>query len=50
MCRFFLTLDVRETAEVLGCADGTVKAATHQALASLRRSGLIDDPEEVDVR
>jgi RNA polymerase sigma factor (sigma-70 family) len=50
VCRFFLTLDVRETAEVLDCAEGTVKAATHQALASLRRSGLVDDPEEVDAR
>lgn len=53
VCRFFLTLDVRETATVLGCAEGTVKAATHQALASLRRSGLVDEPEtveEVDAR
>jgi RNA polymerase sigma-70 factor (ECF subfamily) len=52
VCRFFLTLDVRETASVLRCAEGTVKAATHQALAALRRSGLIDDPapqpEEVE--
>ncbi len=52
--RFFLGFDVRETAEVLGCAEGTVKAATHQALAALRRSGLVDDPapepEEVESR
>jgi RNA polymerase sigma-70 factor (ECF subfamily) len=44
VCRFFLSLDVRETAAVLGCAEGTVKAATHQALGSLRNSGL----KEVD--
>lgn len=52
VCRFFLDLDVRATAEVLACAEGTVKAATHQALASLRRSGLVDEPatepEEVE--
>jgi len=54
VCRFFLGFDVRGTAEVLGCAEGTVKAATHQALAALRRSGLVDEPalepEEVETR
>ncbi len=50
VCRFFLSLDVRETASVLDCAEGTVKATTHQALASLRRTGLIDDPTEVEAR
>ena len=53
VCRYFLGFDVRGTAEVLGCAEGTVKAATHQALASLRRSGLVDEPEaaeEVEAR
>jgi len=44
VARFFLGLDVAETAELLGCAPGTVKAATHKAIANLRTSGLIDDP------
>ena len=47
VCRFFLTLSVQETADVLDCAEGTVKATTHQALGVLRTSGLIDEPEEV---
>jgi DNA-directed RNA polymerase specialized sigma24 family protein len=34
---------------LLDCAPGTVKAATHQALANLRTSGLVDDiPEEAE--
>jgi RNA polymerase sigma-70 factor (ECF subfamily) len=41
VARFFLGLDVRETAELLGCAEGTVKAHTHKALANLRASGLL---------
>ena len=35
VCRFYLAMTVAETAETLGCAEGTVKSATHQALASL---------------
>jgi RNA polymerase sigma factor (sigma-70 family) len=55
VCRFYLAMTVAETAELLGCAEGTVKSATHQALASLRRAGLVDDeptprPEEVETR
>ena len=55
VCRFYLAMTVAETAELLGCAEGTVKSATHQALASLRRAGLADDepaprPEEVETR
>jgi RNA polymerase sigma-70 factor (sigma-E family) len=34
--RFYLDLGVEQTAEVLGCAPGTVKAHTHQGLAALR--------------
>lgn len=51
VCRFYLAMTVAETAETLGCAEGTVKSATHQALASLRASGLVDDepaPQEVE--
>lgn len=34
--RFFEDLSVRDTAELMGCAEGTVKALTHQAIAALR--------------
>jgi hypothetical protein len=47
--RFYLGYDVAGTAALLDCAPGTVKAATHQALANLRASGLVDDiPEEAE--
>jgi DNA-directed RNA polymerase specialized sigma24 family protein len=35
--RFFEELSVEETAEVMNCAPGTIKATVHQALRSLRR-------------
>jgi RNA polymerase sigma factor (sigma-70 family) len=34
--RYFSDLSVDRTAEVLGCAPGTVKSLTSQAIASLR--------------
>lgn len=34
--RFYEQYSVAETAEAMGCAEGTVKAQTHHALASLR--------------
>jgi RNA polymerase sigma-70 factor (ECF subfamily) len=43
VARYFLGLSVAETAALLGCAQGTVKAATHQALANLRAGGLLRD-------
>jgi RNA polymerase sigma-70 factor (ECF subfamily) len=35
--RFFEDLSVEETAKLMGCAAGTVKATVHQALRSLRK-------------
>jgi RNA polymerase sigma factor (sigma-70 family) len=51
VCRFYLAMTVAEAAETLDCAEGTVKSATHQALASLRTAGLTDaepTPQEVE--
>jgi RNA polymerase sigma factor (sigma-70 family) len=52
VCRFYLGLNVAETAEFLDCAEGTVKSATSQALANLRSAGLVEraDPAEVTSR
>jgi RNA polymerase sigma-70 factor (sigma-E family) len=36
ICRFFLDLDVADTAEVLRCREGTVKSQTARGLATLR--------------
>jgi RNA polymerase sigma-70 factor, ECF subfamily len=35
-CRFLRHLSVRQTAEAMGCAEGTVKATLHAALGNLR--------------
>lgn len=37
LLRFFEDLSVEETARLMGCATGTVKATVHQALRSLRK-------------
>ena len=47
VARYFGQLSVAESAAALGCAEGTVRALTAQAVAALRRSGLIDVDEEV---
>jgi RNA polymerase sigma-70 factor (sigma-E family) len=36
--RFYCDMSVEQTAEILGCATGTVKSKTNRALASLRRA------------
>jgi RNA polymerase sigma-70 factor (ECF subfamily) len=41
--RYFADLSVEETATVMRCAAGTVKAHTHKALAALASSGLRDE-------
>ena len=46
--RFYLGLDVAESARVLRCRPGTVKAHTFKALANLRHAGLIDTEETVN--
>lgn len=45
VARYYLGLDVAATADALGCTEGTVKAATHAAIAKLRGSGLVDEHE-----
>jgi RNA polymerase sigma factor (sigma-70 family) len=45
LLRYYAGLDVRETATALGCAEGTVKSLTHNAIAALRASGVVDDLE-----
>ena len=37
-CRFLRRMTVRRTAEAMGCAEGTVKAATAAAIENLRKS------------
>lgn len=51
VARFYLGLDVADTAAALDCAPGTVKAATHAAIQNLRAAGLVEVEEpqpEVD--
>lgn len=43
--RYFADLTVDQVADAMGCRPGTVKAHLHQALASLRASGLAIDDE-----
>jgi RNA polymerase sigma factor (sigma-70 family) len=45
VARFYLGLDVNETARVLGCRTGTIKAHTSKAVARLRALGLLDVEE-----
>lgn len=40
--RYFLDCSVGETAARMACAEGTVKALTHQAIDALRQAGLAD--------
>jgi len=42
VCRYYGDLSIRETAKVLGCREGTVKALTSQGLDRLRSMDLID--------
>ena len=47
--RYYADMSVGETAAVMDCAEGTVRALTSQALETLRRSGLsVESPEEMN--
>ena len=49
VARFYADMTVAEASVAMGCAQGTVKALTSQAIANLRRSGLaVDDPPDRD--
>lgn len=48
--RYFSDLSVEETAQIMGCATGTVKSLTHRAIGSLRDHPALtafDSPLEV---
>lgn len=47
--RYYTDLPIHEVAELMGCAPGTVKALTSQALAALRGSSGLADLEAPDV-
>jgi RNA polymerase sigma-70 factor (sigma-E family) len=44
VCRYYLALDIAETANTLGCSEGTVKSQTARGLAALR--ALLGDSVE----
>lgn len=51
LLRFYLGADVAETAELLGCAPGTVTSRTHRALQALRDTGIdLDDKDFTHAR
>lgn len=37
-CRYLLEMNLQQTAEIMGCAEGTVKAAVFAGLANLRKT------------
>jgi len=46
--RYLADLSETDTAAALGCPVGSVKSAANRALAALRATGLLTDPEAVD--
>jgi RNA polymerase sigma factor (sigma-70 family) len=48
VARFYLGLDITAAGLALGCAPGTVKALTHQAIERLRATLALDDEEVPD--
>lgn len=47
--RYFEDLSVADTAEVMGCSPGTVKALTSQAIVRLRQDPAVPDMTTVEV-
>lgn len=45
VARYYLRFSVEEAAHAMGCAPGTVTALTHQAIANLRRSTVLEGLE-----
>lgn len=45
--RYFLDLSIRETAEAMGCPEGTVKSLTRRGLALLKRDAELTGLKEV---
>jgi RNA polymerase sigma factor (sigma-70 family) len=45
VCRYFLDLSAADTAEILECANGTVRALTSQAVANLRHALMPRQPD-----
>ena len=43
--RYYADLSVYETAELMGCSPGTIKALTHKAIGRLRRDDLAREVE-----
>jgi RNA polymerase sigma factor (sigma-70 family) len=50
VARFFMDLSVEDTAQLLECAPGTVRATAHQAVQRLRAMGLDVDDELQEVQ
>ena len=49
--RYYASMTVAETAQSMRCAEGTVRALTHQAMSTLRdATGLLEQEEDADVR
>lgn len=46
--RFYLDLSVSQTAELMNCAEGTVKALTHKGISTLRESPEFERSESFD--
>ena len=47
VARYYADMTVAEASVAMGCAHGTVKALTSQAIANLRRSGFaVEDPSD----
>lgn len=46
-CRYLRQMSVRQTAEAMGCAEGTVKATLHAALAAVRKKMRVQDDKRM---